>query len=72
VRTAAKSSKVKHFWRFVSHGNVFVLGGHRVMCGDCTDANVVARLLGDAKPLPLIKDPHYRIELDSEWRDQAA
>jgi hypothetical protein len=32
---------------------------------------VVARLLGNAKPLLLITDPPYGIELDSEWRDRA-
>src|SRR6185437_1167084 len=52
-------------------GDLFVLGDHRLICGDCTDANVVARLLGDAKPLLLITDPPYGIELDSEWRDRA-
>ena len=52
-------------------GDLFVLGNHRVICGDCTQADVVARMLGDAKPLLLITDPPYGIELDSEWRDRA-
>jgi DNA modification methylase len=52
-------------------GDVFVLGDHRVICGDCTDPQVVACLLGDAKPQLLITDPPYGIELDSEWRDRA-
>jgi DNA modification methylase len=52
-------------------GDLFVLGDHRLICGDCTDAEVVARLLGDAKPLLLVTDPPYGIELDSEWRDRA-
>jgi len=52
-------------------GDVFVLGDHRVICGDCTDPDVVARLLGDARPLLPITDPPYGIELDSEWRDRA-
>jgi DNA modification methylase len=46
-------------------------GDHRVICGDCTQPDVVARLLGDAKPPLLITDPPYGIELDSEWRDRA-
>jgi hypothetical protein len=50
---------------------VFVLGDHRVICGDCTDPQVVGRLLGDAKPQLLVTDPPYGIELDSEWRDRA-
>src|SRR5579863_2708819 len=52
-------------------GDPFVLGDHRLICGDCTQAEVVARLLCDAKPLLLITDPPYGIELDSEWRDRA-
>lgn len=52
-------------------GDLFILGGHRVICGDCTDPTVVASLLGAAKPFLLITDPPYGIELDSEWRDRA-
>jgi hypothetical protein len=52
-------------------GDLFILGNHRVICGDCTQPDVVARLLGDAKPLLLITDAPYGIELDSEWRDRA-
>jgi DNA modification methylase len=52
-------------------GDLFILGTHQVICGDCTHPNVVRRLLGDTKPLLLITDPPYGIELDSEWRDRA-
>lgn len=52
-------------------GDLFVLGNHRMICGDCTDAGVVTRLLGNARPLLLVTDPPYGIELDSEWRDRA-
>src|ERR1019366_1680408 len=31
----------------------------------------IARLLGEAKPLLMVTDPPYGIELDSEWRDRA-
>ena len=52
-------------------GDVFLLGKHRVICGDCTNPEVVARLLGDVKPFLLVCDPPYGISLDSEWRDRA-
>jgi DNA modification methylase len=52
-------------------GDLFILGNHRLICGDCTQADVVARLLGDVQPLLLVTDPPYGIELDSEWRDRA-
>ena len=52
-------------------GDLWVLGNHRLVCGDCTQAAVVARLLNGAEPLLLVTDPPYGIELDSEWRDRA-
>jgi hypothetical protein len=44
---------------------------HRVLCGDATQVDVVARLLRDNRPLLMVTDPPYGIELDSKWRDQA-
>jgi DNA modification methylase len=42
-----------------------------VLCGDATSPEAVARLLADRKPLLMVTDPPYGIELDSEWRDRA-
>jgi DNA modification methylase len=44
---------------------------HRILCGDATDPEAVARLLGDRQPGLLVTDPPYGISLDSEWRDRA-
>jgi len=52
-------------------GDLWLLGSHRVLCGDATDPEAVSRLLGDQKPLLMVVDPPYGIELDSEWRDKA-
>lgn len=52
-------------------GDLWLLGTHRLICGDCTNRDVVANLLGKAKPTLLVTDPPYGIELDSEWRDRA-
>jgi DNA modification methylase len=52
-------------------GDLWVLGEHRVLCGDATSAADVAMVLGDAKPLLMVTDPPYGISLDSEWRDRA-
>jgi DNA modification methylase len=51
--------------------DLWLCGPHRVLCGDATSAEAVARLLGDRKPLLMVTDPPYGIELDSEWRDRA-
>ena len=53
-------------------GDIWLCGPHRVLCGDCTDAQSVARLLGESKPILMVTDPPYGIELDSEWRDARA
>jgi DNA modification methylase len=52
-------------------GDIWLCGPHRVLCGDCTDAQSVARLLGESKPILMVTDPPYGVELDSEWRDRA-
>ena len=56
-------------------GDLWVCGNrrnqHRVVCGDATSPDAVARLLGDRKPFLLVTDPPYGISLDSEWRDRA-
>jgi DNA modification methylase len=52
-------------------GDLWLLGNHRLLCGDSTDGRSVTTLLGTAKPLLMVTDPPYGIELDSEWRDRA-
>jgi DNA modification methylase len=52
-------------------GDLWICGPHRVLCGDSTSAADASRLLGERKPLLLVTDPPYGIELDSEWRDRA-
>jgi DNA modification methylase len=52
-------------------GDLWICGPHRVLCGDSTSAEVVAKLLGERKPSLMVTDPPYGIELDSEWRDRA-
>jgi DNA modification methylase len=52
-------------------GDLWICGKHRILCGDSTSAEAVAQLLGDRKPLLMVTDPPYGIELDTEWRDRA-
>jgi DNA modification methylase len=52
-------------------GDLWLCGKHRVLCGSSTSADDVARLLGERKPLLMVTDPPYGIELDTEWRDRA-
>jgi DNA modification methylase len=52
-------------------GDLWLLGPHRVLCGDATSPEAVGRLLGERKQRLMVTDPPYGIELDSEWRDRA-
>jgi DNA modification methylase len=53
-------------------GDVWLLGKHRLACGDCTSAPVVERCLaGAARPLLMVTDPPYGVEYDPKWRDKA-
>jgi DNA modification methylase len=52
-------------------GDLWLLGPHRMLCGDATSAEAVVRLLAERKPRLMVTDPPYGIELDSEWRDRA-
>ena len=52
-------------------GDVWVLGDHRIICGDSTDAETVARVLAGAKPHLMVTDPPYGVEYDPTWRDDA-
>ena len=42
-------------------GDVWTLGEHRLMCGDCTDASNVALVLDEAKPDLCLTDPPYNL-----------
>ena len=49
-------------------GDVWKLGPHRLLCGDCTVAADVARVLGAVKPHLMITDPPYGVDYDPSWR----
>jgi DNA modification methylase len=49
-------------------GDVWLLGNHRLGCGDATDAVVVERLLAGAKPHLMVTDPPYGVDYDVAWR----
>lgn len=55
---------------YVKPGDLWVLGDHLVLCGDATNPDDVARLLGGATPRLLATDPPYGVSLDPTWRDQ--
>lgn len=49
-------------------GDLWILGGHRIICGDSTNPNDVARLLAGEIPHLMVTDPPYGVEYDPAWR----
>jgi hypothetical protein len=52
-------------------GDLWLLGPHRLLCGDSTVATDVERVLGGVGPLLMVTDPPYGVEYDPSWRNQA-
>jgi len=42
-------------------GDVWVLGRHRLICGDCTNPAIVAEVLGPVTPHLMVTDPPYGV-----------
>ena len=58
-----KAEELQAKWQTTS-GQMWQLGAHRLICGDCTDAAVVARL-GEIDAV--FTDPPYGISVDTGW-----
>ena len=52
-------------------GDVWILGSHRIICGDSTDKATVEALLGQDRPHLMVSDPPYGVEYDADWRNSA-
>lgn len=52
-------------------GDLWLLGRHRLLCGDSTSADDVGRVLGDVRPHLMVTDPPYGVEYDPGWRNEA-
>ena len=52
-------------------GDLWLLGKHRLLCGDSTSASDVARLLNGVTPQLLVSDPPFGVNYDPAWRNRA-
>ena len=55
----------------IQPGDLFELGPHRLLCGDATVAETVARLLAEHAPTIMITDPPYGVATTWPWRVRA-
>jgi DNA modification methylase len=51
-------------------GDVWLLGPHRVMCGDSSDVDALHRLCAAEQIGAVLTDPPYGIALDTDWSHQ--
>jgi DNA modification methylase len=51
--------------------DVWVMGGHRLICGDSTSKDDVDALLAGVSPHLMVTDPPYGVSYDPSWRKRA-
>ncbi len=51
-------------------GDLWLLGDHRLLCGDSTKAEDVERLMAGEKAGMMVTDPPYGVEYDPSWRSK--
>ena len=51
--------------------DLWLLGRHRLLCGDSTVASDVERVLGGVEPHLMVTDPPYGVNYDPAWRNEA-
>lgn len=61
-----KAEELRVKWG-VETGQLWKLGEHRLICGDCTDKAVVERLLQGDRVDVILTDPPYGIDLDTNY-----
>lgn len=52
-------------------GDLWLLGGHRLLCGDASDPEARAKLLEGVTPRLVVTDPPYGVSVDHMWRVKA-
>lgn len=51
-------------------GDVWIMGKHRLLCGDSTNKDDVAKVLNGEKPNLMATDPPYGVNYNPRWREE--
>lgn len=62
-----KAAELQEKWQ-TSTGQLWRIGEHRLLCGDCTDAEAVARVMGGEKASIVFTDPPYGVSVGAKNR----
>ena len=62
-----RAEELRQKWG-VETGQMWQLGEHRLICGDCTDAAVVERVMGGEKACLIFTDPPYGVAIGEKNR----
>ncbi|MEM7536904.1 MAG: site-specific DNA-methyltransferase, partial [Chloroflexota bacterium] len=63
-----KGEELKEKWD-VSQGDIWALGDHRLICGDCTEATNINRLMNGEQIVMVMTSPPYAAQRDYEIGD---
>jgi DNA modification methylase len=63
-----KAEELRVKWG-VESGQLWQLGEHRIVCGDCTDKAVVERVMGGEKADMVFTDPPYNVDYVGKTQD---
>ncbi len=64
-----RAEELREKWG-VELGQMWKLGEHRLICGDCTDRAVVERVMGGERAALCVTDPPYGVNYDPSWRGE--
>ncbi len=65
-----KAEELRVKWQTAT-AQLWQLGEHRLICGDCTDPATVKRVM-DIQPGIMVTDPPYGVNYNPQWRSDAA
>lgn len=67
IEQAGQDTYIEQAPMRVCYGDMYRMGRHRIICGDCGDPAILARALGHNTIHMLLNDPPYGMSLDTDY-----